>query len=399
MKKPPRLDLNPSSAERWTTCTASPHFILENWDKLPDDTSRFAEEGTTAHEVAAAYLLDRKPGECPTPVQPEMHVHGWDYMEYVQNLRTPGSKLIVETKFPLWYMPERNAMVDAAVVNKESLHIVDYKYGEGIIVSPVENLQGAIYARSVGPRLGFQPPEEFPVHIHIYQPRGRDMTQPHHTWETTWGELAMFTSDRIEKPARNILMQQRTMSAKTGQPIVLQFVPSDKACQWCPAKGFCSARQQFLTRDLEDLTVIEDKPLPLATTLSEEQRILIQRHGSDIKKWIDDVQEYNTQRGTEGHVLRGFKLVLSRGGNRYWTNQKAVIDGLLADTVLRRNDIVEEKVIGPAAVEKLLGKGKLPASVINLIDKPPGSPVLVPVEDKRPAIGNAASEFEKISEE
>lgn len=392
--KTPRLDLNPSSAERWTTCTASPHFIMENWDKLPPDGSRYAEEGTTAHEVAAAMLLEREPkaGECPTEITPEMRWHAWEYSEYVNGLREPGNTMTVETKYPLWYMPERNALVDVAILNPKNAHIVDLKYGEGIIVSPVENLQGAIYARSVLPKLVGRNAffnDDFPVTIHIYQPRGRDMTQPHHTWETTWGELMAFTSDRVEKPARTVLHNHSSKSV---------FAPSDKACQWCPAKGFCAARQSQFTADFEDLTLMEPKALPLATTLTQEQLATVQTHGDDIIKWVKDVQEYNTERMKAGHPLPGFKLVLSRGGNRYWTDQKAVIEGLLKDTVLKREEIVEEKVIGPAAVEKLIGKGKLPASVINLIDKPPGSPVIAPEDDKRPAITDAAAIFENLEE-
>jgi hypothetical protein len=178
-KRPPRLDLNPSSADRWTTCTASPRFILENWDKIPPSDTVYNQEGTTAHEVASALLQGREPRvsdpyHCPVPVDKEMRWHGWNYMEYVQSLRTSTefSSILVEQKLPLWYMKERNAIVDAAVINLDSMHVIDYKYGEGVVVSPVENLQTAIYAMSVG-QLSGPKPSDFPVFIHIYQPRGR----------------------------------------------------------------------------------------------------------------------------------------------------------------------------------------------------------------------------------
>lgn len=393
MNKPPRLDLNPSSAERWTTCTASPHFILENWDKLPPDTSKYAEEGTTAHEVGAALLQEREPkvSECPTPIDGEMRWHAWEYSEYVNSLREPGNTMTVENKYPLWYMPNRNALVDVAILNPTNAHIVDLKYGEGIIVSPVENLQGAIYARSVLPHLWKKHPgDKFPVTIHIYQPRGRDMTQPHHTWETTWGELEEFTSDRVEKPSRTILHNHSSKAV---------FAPSDKACQWCPAKGFCAARQNQFTEDFEDLTLMEPKSLPLATTLTEEQLVLVQTHGEDLVKWIWDVQEYNAKRGHAGYVLPGFKMVLSRGGNRYWTDPKKAAELLVAQTILKREEVVEEKTLGPAAVEKLLGKNKLSADLMNLIDKPPGSPVIAPMGDKREGcLVDATSEFQSLEE-
>ncbi len=161
-KRTPRLDLNPSSADRWTTCTASPRFILDNWDKVPESSDTvYNREGTLAHAVAAAYLLNQP--EPPsleyveqTPlavyqidpksrvpenqkkaleVNVEMRRHGFFYSDYVESLRQPGSTLLVEQKLPLWYMPGRNAIVDAAVVNPDGLHIIDYKYGEGVPVS------------------------------------------------------------------------------------------------------------------------------------------------------------------------------------------------------------------------------------------------------------------------
>jgi len=151
LKRTKRLDLNPSSADRWTTCTASPQFIYDNWDRLPVEERTWADEGTTAHEVAAALLQDRNPDpkNCPVPVEKEMHGHAWDYAEYVAGLRKPGSKLMVERKLPLFYLEGRNAIIDAAVLNPDSLHIVDLKYGEGIIVSPEDNLQATIYAKTV----------------------------------------------------------------------------------------------------------------------------------------------------------------------------------------------------------------------------------------------------------
>jgi len=151
-KKQPRLDLNPSSADRWTTCTASPRYILENWELVPEDTDTiFSQEGTTAHEVAAALLQGRKPNEssaydCPVPIDKEMRWHAWNYFEYVTGLMSPGGVLLVEQKLPLWYMPSRNAKIDAAVSNPDSLHIVDLKYGAGVVVRTERNPQAVIYA-------------------------------------------------------------------------------------------------------------------------------------------------------------------------------------------------------------------------------------------------------------
>jgi hypothetical protein len=387
--KPPRLDLNPSSAERWTTCTASPHFLRDNADKLPPSGSRFSEEGTTAHAVAAATLLDTDIGPTPTPVDEDMLWHGWNYAEYVNDLRAPQGMLLVEQKLGLWYMPGRNAIVDAAVSNPTNLHVVDYKYGEGVAVSPENNLQAVIYAKSVGNGLNLA--EDFPVFIHIYQPRGRNAADgPAHVWETTWGE--------IDKLAAQIAEKAFWILAANPPQYTIVFAPSEKACQWCQAKGFCAARQAALTSDIEALSVIDSEPksFPLAEALSDEQIAAVLQHGTEIVKWVNGVESYALERMKAGYKYPGHKLVMSRGGNRKWTDEQKATELLLSQTVLRRDEIVEEKLIGPASVEKLLGKRKMSVELTNLVVKPPGYPTIAPVDDSREEITNVMDEIEVV---
>lgn len=394
MKKSPRLDLNPSSADRWTTCTASPQFIKDNWDKLPPQDTKYNLEGTTAHEVAAAMLEGREPNlaECPTEIDKEMLWHAYEYAEYVHGLIEPGAIVRVEEKFPLWYMPERNAKVDVAIVNPRSIHIVDYKYGEGIPVSPIENLQGAIYARSVLEDFGGKMSGDFKIHVHIVQPRGRENAGAH-VWESRWRDIQNFTIERVEVSARGILAKESV------KPLV--FAPSDKACQWCPAKGFCEARKTFLTEGIKPLAVIDDAMhFPPPQSLSVSTIAAIGARGDEIIKWLKDVQDYALAYVQGGKTLEGLKVVLSRGGNRYWTDPVKAAKLLTETTILKESEVVEKKTISPAAVEKLLGKThKLSAELLDLVDKPPGKEVLTGVDDKREGVRRviASEVFENLS--
>lgn len=395
----PRLDLMPSAADRWMQCPASPRFILENADLLPADTSsRFSQEGTTAHEVAAAFLQDREPKpDCPTPIDADMRWHGWQYAEYVQGLRHPDagmSKLIVEHKMPLWYYEGRNAIVDAAVINPDSLHIVDLKYGAGVPVSPEENRQLAIYARQIlfHERVKLAP--EFPVFLHIYQPRCRGNEDEHaQVWESNALGILHIT-DEIADHASVIQINHKVQ----GQP--LDFGPSEKACRWCPAKAICPAHQAMMLDGIEALAEIDEKKptLPPVETISVEQTSAILQHKDSVIKWLKEVEAYATQRMIEGHKIPGHKLVLSRGGNRAWRDPKKAIELLEKSTILKRADIVEESVKSPAAIEKLIGKKKFSAEVLDLITKAPGSPVIAPVDDERAECSiRAETEFEMLS--
>lgn len=321
-----------------------------------------------------------------------MLMHGYDYMEYVEGLRKPQSKLLVEQKQPLWYYPGRNAVVDAAVINPDSLHIVDYKYGAGVVVSPIENLQATIYAYQIALPLGL--PLDFPVTVHIYQPRGRENGDtPAHTWETTIGEIA-DRAGQIAGKADIIRLNNETK----GNPLV--FAPSEKACRWCPAKAFCPARQGDMLDGIEALDTIEQTPtLPLPSALSIEQLAAVLKHRKKIKQWLDDAEEYALSRMTEGNSVPGFKLVMSRGGNRYWADPKKAAELLMKTTVLKRAEVIEEKTITPAAAEKLVGKKKFSADLEALITRNPGAPEIAPESDKRESCAiTAATEFVALDE-
>lgn len=392
----PRLDLNPSAADRWTTCTASPQFILDNWDKLPPSDTVFSLEGTTAHTIAKNTLLEIETNyytlsEAPTPVTPEMRWHAWNYAEYVNNLREPGSKLLVEQKLPLWYMPGRNAIVDAAVINPSSLHVIDYKYGEGVAVSPERNLQMAIYTRSVIENDRTVIPNSLrhaaPVSLHIYQPRGRDAEEPFKVWETTWGEVHQLTC-KIEQKATNV---------KMGGDVV--FAPSDKACQWCQAKAICPERQKQLTAGISDLTVIPDgdKHLRPVQAVSLAELAAIVKHGPAIIKWVKDAQAYALAWMKEGHTVPGFKLVTGRQGDRAWMDEKAAAKLLLETTILKEEEVWTKKLISVAQVEEKLGKKVFKKELTNLVTRSPGQQVIAPIDDKRESVSiDGASEFTAI---
>jgi len=394
MKSTPRLDLNPSAAARWVTCTASPRFILENADKLPPDDTVWNLEGSTAHEVAAAMLENREPNpaECPTLITKEMRRHAWDYWEYVQEL---GGKPFIERKFPLWYMPERNGKVDVLTISNGHTHVIDLKYGQGVIVDPFENLQGAIYARSaldtvlgateipLGKLMGS------PVTIHIYQPRGRGAEDfPFHVWDTTWGEILEFTK-QVTVAAELILADGET-----------EFQPSDKACRFCPAKGFCTARTKDFTRDVKVLAKVDRGPMhfPPVKAVTVEQLAAVLTHGDAIKQWVDDVREYALEHMKNGGVVPGFKLVQGRQGNRYWTDEEKAAKLLLEHTHLRENEVYERSVVSPGGAEKLLGKKALTLDLLNLVGRAEGKPTIAPEADKRPAFGgiDPKLEFENL---
>lgn len=153
--------LSPSSAERWMNCPGS--VVLS--EGMPNQTSVFAEEGTKAHEIAEMILRNQK-GWADAPV--EMLEHIKVYVDYVNDLALFDGDLHIEQRVKVNEVVFGTA--DAVVWRPqlEELHIIDLKYGAGVAVEVVNNLQLKIYALAT--LLTFEYPAKT-VTATIVQPR------------------------------------------------------------------------------------------------------------------------------------------------------------------------------------------------------------------------------------
>lgn len=366
------IDLGASSAHRWTRCTASPKFIVEHAKELPEDSSVFADEGTQAHEVASL-LLENKGAQPETPA--EMLRHVMVYVDHVRSHQTAGARLTVEKRVPLFYLPSRNGIVDAATQRPDALYIDDLKYGMGVSVDAVENEQLAIYAESIIRQweqiTTFS--ADHPVHLSIVQPRDRNNPVAIRTWSLTRRELSAFTT-KIGAKA------YQALNGKT------EFFPCEEACKFCPAKGICSAyATQGLVQLPEEARIIN---LPDPGSLNREQRIQVLKAKKVLTEWMDAVLAQEVSDLMNGAEPKGFKLVEGRA-NRTWADAEAALkllnNHLTIDELRPRADL-----ISPAQAEKAL-KGielstKFENKLKSLITRPEGKPTLVPEDDKRPAI-------------
>ena len=80
----------------------------------------------------------------------------------------------------------------------------------------------------------------------------------------------------------------------------------------------------------------QPKTLPLPSALPIEQIVAVLKHKDMAIKWLNEVEQYAESRMSEGHNIPGFKLVLSRGGNRYWSDEKKAAELLTKTTVTRQ---------------------------------------------------------------
>lgn len=389
MAKPLKLSLNASSAATWTRCTAQPHYVVSQAKHIPPQDTQFSVEGTRAHTVVE-YLFKGKP--LPDYATPEMIKHGGNFVAYCEQFESDWA--YSELKVDLFYMPGRSGYVDWSSFTPDFIDICDYKYGQGVSVSAIENLQMAIYARSAIEQRRVKVSPDTKVRLHIYQPRVKQGERVS-MWELTYAELEQFTDDRVVGPSE--VIQNRTDD--------LTFDPGEKTCQFCPAKTFCGlkgyeppfayqgtmrAQQATKSTPLEALTKGEKPMLKSVSETPVDVIVNIINHKAEITAWLNSFEKYGLQLAASGQALPGTKIVKSKGGHRAWKDvdeAKMMFLDLVEQGKVDRSQVIEEKLLTPKQAETFEfdfdpEKWK---EVQALIFKPEGKPVLAPLDDPRPA--------------
>ncbi len=389
--------LAPSSAYRWSVCTASPAFIATNQEAgiIPkDSSSKYADEGTEAHNHAAL-MLDVPAFSGFMPKLPaEMEGFVINYVHFVRQHVEPGDRVYIERTVSLFYSPEETGTVDVLIVKKSGrVVIIDLKYGQGVSVEAFENPQLGIYAESAIRELEEIETiaDDAQIDLFIYQPRDRANPDPIRLWKLTRASLALFCA-ALDAAAQGIL---------SGQPT--QFVANpDEQCRFCPAAGICKAYAEIgLVAVGADFDNLDKKVVELAApdSITREQRQTILAAKKTLIAWLEAVEDQEMNELLGGAKPMGFKLVEGKS-NRQWTDEDA-IEKLLRNHLAADQVRPPGKVVSPAQAEKLLKGLELSTKFQNkfdaLITKPQGNPTLVVESDPRPALTQAI-EFPDLSE-
>ena len=368
--------LSASSSHRWLNCNPSARLERE----FADRETIAAAEGTAAHALAEHKLKRKLKLRSERPVSPfdtdEMEVCTDDYADFVmeqvtkERRRDLDTQVFIEQRLDFsCYVPEGFGTGDCLIVSRGRLHIIDLKYGQGLVVDSEENPQMMLYALAA---LN-QYEEQYQikkVKLTIFQPRRDNVS----TWETTVAKLKKWaTKDLVPKAQR----------AFRGEG---EYCPGEW-CIFCKAAVKCRARAEDKLR----LAQSEFKMPPLLTD-GEIESVLAKL--PDIKKWADEIQEYALAKALAGKEWTGFKLVEGRSVRKF-TDERAVVK---AANEAGYHDIYKQTLISLTEMEKLMGKAEFSKVLGALVTKPQGKPTLVPDTDKRQAISvsNPKSEFSEI---
>jgi len=376
-----------STAARRINCPGS----LELEQASPEqETSEYAERGSMLH-AAMEILLTADP---QTPEAEDAFMDdliGQDLGFGPEHVIT--KELIDEKIWPAWqawlevletydlddWMIEQRVSLEsvipgafgtADVIAKDTqkrLHILDWKFGDGVPV-PVEGNMGlGFYAGAalyddLDSDLVQMCDDISGIVLHIVQPRtGSD--QVLNTWETTedWVEKLIEQADRAMKLARG-----------KNPPLT-----PGSWCQFCRARITCPAQNALAS------TALSNAPKYMTSVdLGAAMEMAMQ-----LKSWIAEVVKLAEREAEAGAVIPGFKLVNKRP-TRVWTDEKKA-EKMLKAGKHKVGEIFTKKLISPTQAEKL-NKELYNSKLSDIVVFHSSGLTLVPDSDKRQAVVSSA---------
>lgn len=371
--------LSASSSHRWLNC--SPSARLEQ--EFEDRETEAAAEGTAAHALCEHKLRRalklqsrRKPiskYDCD-----EMDMHTDNYVQFVLETLSearqhcPDPLINIEQRLDFsCYVPDGFGTGDCIIISDKTMHVIDFKYGQGVLVDAEQNPQMMLYALGAL-RLFDSLYDIEDVAMTIYQPRRENIS----TWTISVADLKTWAEEELIPRAK---------LAFEGKG---DFMPGPW-CTFCKAAVKCRARAEEKLR----LAQYEFARPPLLTDAEIED---ILGKLDDLTRWAEEIKAYAQDAAlNHGKQWHGYKVVEGRSVRKY-SNEDAVVE---AANTAGYHDIFRKTLLPITEMEKLMGKQEFQTILGGLVIKPAGKPTLVPVSDKRPAITSANTDFNEILED
>ena len=348
-----------SSAKRVMACPGSVALV----QKMPPKPSNsHADQGTLLHNAISAILEDQSVDVIGTQYKDQVLTQdlydekimvGLSLLDEVDPDKTMEYE--VETRVGFGdLLPGVFGSTDLMGRIGSKAIILDWKFGTGVAVSAEENEQLMFYAaasmRTPEAQWVFDGATE--IELIIIQPPEIKR------WTTTRARIEQFERDLVK--------------AVTAAGLADAPLKNGDHCRWCNAKPVCPV-----------MTGAVDRAVAIKMDAIDVDKIGAYLHNADLlEAWIKDLRALAEEMMKKGKPVKGWKMVPKRA-TRSWVKEEDAKAALLQH--LKESEVIETKLVSPAAAEKLLKaqKLKLPDGLTVAISS---GNTIAPESDPRPAV-------------
>ena len=344
------IKLRPSAATRWLNCPAS----VKLCESIPyQPAGEAAQIGTAIHEVAeTAYLTSTSAYDWvgktikDIVITAENADYAQAHVDHIRSLEVRLGRVKVEQYVTAYKDNAINLGGTADVIawseEQSTLVIADLKTGKGFVDADSDQMK--IYAIGAMRQLNSAFDN---IEMSIVQPAHGEPR----TYKITYDELFQWQHDYLNTAISKI-KQNNT-----------EPTPTEKGCQWCPAKAICPAQQKQFDviskqADVKDIKNVKD----LVVSLTTDQIEQILDRAPYVEKFIDAVKEHAIKRLEAGEVIKGWQMQSKRAYRKWIDEKDAKIQ--LHDAGIPADQLVSSELISPSEAAKLL-----PKESKDLIDK------------------------------
>ena len=351
-----------STAKRVINCPGSVALVAT----MPQqEGSSYANEGSLLHE-AIAIVLDTA---CAPEDMVGFEAHGLtltqDLLERkllpalnLLNEYDPATKLEFKTEEVVSFgdlMPGVFGSSDIVGRLEGRAVILDWKFGDGVMVEAEENMQLMFYAAAAlrTPACAWAFDGVTEIDCVIIQP-------PYiRVWTTTLDRIAAF--------------ERQLVRAVAASGLPKAPLADGDWCKWCTAKPICPIKTGQLDR-IKQVAMQSIDVDKLASYLAV---------ADDVEDFIKSVRALAHQMLENDMPVPGYKLVAKRA-TRHWADPTTAQDALIG-LGLTKTDVTKTELLSVAQAEKVLKKHKidLPSDMVVAVSS--GSTLAVET-DPRPAV-------------
>ena len=349
-----------STAKRVIMCPGSVKLVQK---MPPQPSSVHADRGTMLHDVISRILLDQgvaigqfkyKDQLLTQELYDEKITPALDALDEID----PHGNLVYEVETRVGFgdlLPGVFGSTDLVGRIGQRAVVLDWKFGDGVVVDAEENAQLMFYAaaamRTDELKWAFDGADEIECVI-VQPPVVR-------RWVTTVERIKQFEHELVS--AVKTALQDDAPLAQ------------GEHCRWCAAKPICPQMTGAVDRAIKQQIVNLD-----VDTLAQHL------HTADLlEEWIKDLRALAFGLLEKGADVPGYKIV-QKQARRKWTDEGVAKQALLS-LGLKESVVVETSIMSPAQAEKALKKrfSELPE---DLIKSESSGTTLAPVDDPRPAV-------------